>query len=343
MTRRNKLIAGILTAGAVLLVWFLLHPPGSDPERQREGLLAQLPADATSVAYLDLNDLRGSAFLSKLLAWAPQPPSDEEYTKFVRATGFDYERDLDRVAMAFSGTQQNPKTMAIAEGRFDQKKIEEYSAHFGTLKTASGKTIYAVSLSNPPRTTYFTFLHGNQVAICNDASCFFQPSTRSTNATEWKDHFARLAGTPVFALLRQDSPFLMELSERGPGGWRSPQLATLLGQLQWISIAAKPDGEQLRVVAEGESSNETTIRQLRDMLAGLLVLAQAGLEDPKASKQLDPRLHDAYQTLLKAAEVQKQDRGNTQSVRLILEITPELLESAHGAVAADPPAAPIRK
>jgi len=95
-------------------------------------------------------------------------------------------------------------------------------------------------------------------------------------------------------------------------------------------------------VAEGESSNETTIRQLNDMLGGLLILAQAGLDDPKASKQLDPDLREAYRTLLKTAEVQKQDRGTSQSVRLILEITPQLLESARGAMAADPPA-PARK
>jgi len=339
MANRKILITGILILALALATWFWFHTPSNDPDHQREELLSQLPGDATSVVYLDLKDLRSSVFLAKLLAWAPQPPTDEEYAKFVQATGFDYERDLDRVVIAFSGTPQNPKTMAVAEGRFDQKKMENYSAHFGTLKTAAGKTIYAVTLSNPPRTAYFTFLRSNRVAICNDASCFFQPSAKSTSAEEWREHFLRLAGTPVFGLMRQDSGLLSALSQSSPGGWRSPQLATLLGQLQWVSIGAKPDGEQLRVVAEGESTNETTIRQLNDMLGGLLILAQAGMDDPKASKQLDPKLRDSYRTLLKTAEVQKQDRGTSQSVRLILEITPELLESAHGAVAAAPPAA----
>jgi hypothetical protein len=41
--------------------------------------------------------------------------------------------------------------------------------------------------------------------------------------------------------------------------------------------------------------------------------------------------------LLKSAEVQKLDRGTSKSVRLIFEITPELLESAKTAAAADPP------
>jgi hypothetical protein len=256
----------------------------------------------------------------------------------VQATGFDYERDLDRVGVSFSGSAQSPKTMAVAAGRFDRKKIESYSAHFGTLKTANGKTIYAVNLSSPARTAYFTFLRDDEVAICNDASCFFQASGRSMNSEEWREHFLRMAGTPVFAVMRQDSQLLTALSQRTPGGYRSPQLAALLGQLQWVSVGAKPEGDELRVVADGETSNEMVIRQLNDMFSGLLILAQAGLDDPKSRKQLDPKLREAYAGLLKSAEVQKLDRGTSKSVRLIFEITPQLLESAKDSSATDPPA-----
>jgi hypothetical protein len=338
MLIRNKLVVGLLIlAVACVSGWLYFHSHGRDAESAREELLRNLPADSTSVVYLDLQELRSSVFLSQILAWAPRPQMEEEYGKFVQATGFDYERDLGRVGIAFSGSAQSPKTMAVAEGKFDRKKIESYSAHFGTLKTANGKTIYAVSLSNPPRTAYFTFLRDDQVAICNDASCFFQASGRSLNSEEWREHFLRMAGTPLFAVMRQDSQLLTGLSQRTPGGYRSPQLATLLGQLQWVSVGAKPEGDQLRVVAEGETSNETVVRQLNDMFSGLLILAQAGLDDPKSRKQLDPKLREAYAGLLKSAEVQKLDRGTSKSVRLIFEITPQLLESAKSASAADPP------
>jgi len=342
MLNRKKLVAGVLMLGAVLVFgWLYFHSRGRDPQAAREELLSHLPAESTSVVYIDVQKLRASAFLSQLLSWAPRPQTEEEYGKFVRATGFDYERDLDRVGISFSGSAQSPKTMAVAEGRFDRKKIETYSAHLGTLHTANGEIIYAASLSNPPRTAYFTFLRDDQVAVCNDASCFFQASGKSTNSEEWREHFLRMAGTPLFAVMRQDSQLLTALSQRTPGGYRSPQLATLLGQLQWISIGAKPEGEQLRVVADGETSNDTVIRQLNDMFSGLLILAQAGLDDPKSRKQLDPKLRDAYAGLLKSAEVQKLDRGTSKSVRLIFEITPALLESAKSAAAADPPEKPL--
>jgi len=338
MLIRNKLVVGLLIlAVACVSGWLYFHSHGRDAQSAREDLLSNLPADSTSVVYLDLQELRSSVFLSQILAWAPRPQMEEEYGKFVQATGFDYERDLGRVGIAFSGSAQSPKTMAVAVGKFDRKKIESYSAHFGTLKTANGKTIYAVSLSNPPRTAYFTFLRDDQVAICNDASCFFQASGRSLNSEEWREHFLRMAGTPLFAVMRQDSQLLTGLSQRTPGGYRSPQLATLLGQLQWVSLGAKPEGDQLRVVADGETSNETVARQLNDMFGGLLILAQAGLDDPKSRKQLDPKLREAYAGLLKSAEVQKLDRGTSKSVRLIFEITPQLLESAKSASAADPP------
>jgi len=318
--------------------WLYFHSHGHDSQSAREDLLSRLPAESTSVVYVDFQDLRTSAFLAQILAWTPRPQTEDEYAKFVQATGFDYERDLDRVGISFSGSSQNPKTMAVAEGRFDRKKIAAYSAQFGTLRTANGKTIYAVSLNSPPRTAYFTFLRDNQVAICNDASCFFQASAKSMNSEEWREHFLRMAGTPLFAVMRQDSQLLTELSQRAPGGYRSPQLATLLGQLQWISVGAKPDGDQLRVVADGETSNDTVVRQLNDMFSGLLILAQAGLDDSKSRKQLDPKLREAYAGLLKSAEVQKQDRGTSKSVRLIFEITPQLLEAAKTAsTAADPP------
>lgn len=337
MPNRRKLLAGSLAVVALLIAGWLYFRSQGGNSGAGEDLLSRLPGDSTSVIYVDLKELRTSPFFLQLLAWAPAPPADEEYAKFVQATGFDYERDLDRLGISFSGTAQNPKTTAVAEGRFDRKKVESYSARFGTLKTAAGKTIYAVPLSKPVRTVYFTFLRDNQVVLCSDASCFFQVSTKNADDEEWREHFLRLAGTPLFGVMRQDSQLLVALSQKGPGGWRSPQLATLLGQLQWVSVSAKPDGEQMRVVADGESPNELTIRQLSDMLGGLLILAQAGVDDPKARKQMEPKLRDAYLALLKSAEVEKLDRGNSKSVRLVFEITPQLLESAHTASAADPP------
>src|SRR5262249_6420751 len=90
------------------------------------------------------------------------------------------------------------------------------------------------------------------------------------------------------------------------------------------------------VIAEGECTTEATTRQLADVLNGIVVLADAGLNDAKTRQQLDPALRAAYLELLKSADVSKIDRGDTKSVRLAFEITPAFLDAAGRSPAASP-------
>jgi len=81
------------------------------------------------------------------------------------------------------------------------------------------------------------------------------------------------------------------LSQRTPGGYRSPQLATLLGQLQWVSVGAKP-----KAPTGGGGRRRDFERNagaaIENMPQRLLILAQAGVDDPKSRKQLDPKLRE---------------------------------------------------
>jgi hypothetical protein len=148
---------------------------------------------------------------------------------------------------------------------------------------------------------------------------------------DWRARFERLAGSPVFAAVRQDAAVGTALAAQAPSGLRSPQLSTLLDQLQWITLAGKPENDRLRVVAEGECTAEGTARQLVDLMNGVVILAQLGLNDAKTRQQLDPAAREAYLELLKSAEISKIDRGDTKSVRLVFDITPGFLEAARRA------------
>ena len=319
----------VVFAVAVAAMIGYLRWRSKDYDANRADLLSLMPPNGVAAGYIDLAQLRSSALLVQLLAWAPQQAPDTDYAQFIAATGFNYERDLDRMVVSIDRAPSGPTVFAIAEGRFDRKKIEEYGNHFGALKTEDGRTLYAVPVSGSAKKAYFTFLRDDRVAWANDSSYFFQqPSGAGTR--EWKEHFLRLAGTPVFVVLRQDAGAASALAA-APGGLRSPQLATLISQLEWISIAGKPEGTVLRVVIDGEALTENTVRQLRELLNGLVVIAQMGLNDPKTRKQLPSELREGYLDLLNTADVQQLDRGTSKSVRIVFDVTPKLLRGLHAA------------
>lgn len=336
MSKKKLLLIAVLLLSLIgsLLVWrsWTLR----DADAARTDMLSLLPTDGTAAGFLDLQQLRNSPFLAQVMSWAPRPTADSDYAQFMQATGFDYERDLDRVALSIHRQSQNLTVFALAEGSFDRKKIEAYASRFGSLKTADGRTLFAVPIGGSGRKAYFAFLRDDRIAWANDSTYFFQrPSNDSPQS--WRERFSRVAGTPLFVVLRQD-PFTASTLAQAPGAFRSPQLATLLSQLQWITISGKPDGNQLRVVIDGESITESTVHQLKEVLSGIIVLAQAGLNDAKTSKQLDPQLRQGYLDLLQSADIQQLDRGTSKSIRIVFEVPPKLLQAA-APPAADPHAA----
>jgi len=327
MVKRKHLVILVIALAIAFFFFFgYRHWHSADAVANRGDLLSLIPADANAVAFVDLHDLRSSPFFAQLMSLAPQPSLDNDYKQFVQATGFDYEHDLDCVALALNRQPQTSSIFAVAEGRFDRKKIEAYAAQFGSLKTAEGGTLFAIPMSNGFNSkAYFAFLRDDRVVWTNDSSYFFQRPL-SGSPQEWRDHFSRVAGTPIFVVMRQDSVPVSVLAQ-APGGFRSPQLATLLSQLQWISISGKPEGNALRVVADGESLTPATTHQLKDVLSGLVVLAQVGLSDAKTRQQLNPELRQGYLDLLQSAEIDEIDRGTSKSVRVMFEVSPKLLQA----------------
>ncbi len=335
--RKNKIAitAGVALAFFLLALFFAYrHLPPGESLGDREAMLSLMPDDASAVVFLDLAQLRDSPFLAELFRWAPKVAPDADYAQFLQATGFHYETDLDRLAVSINRQSQNVTAFAVADGTFDRKKIEAYGSRYGSLKTADGKTLFAVPLNGSSRKGFFTFLRNDRILWANDSSYFFHQA-QGTSSAQWREHFLRLAGTPAFAVLRQDSGAAAALAQ-GPSGLHSPQLAALLAQLQWISISARPEGNVLRVGMEGECLAESTEHQLKEMLSGMVLLAQMGLNDPKTRNQLAPAVRDGYLQLLQSADIQQVDRGTSKTVRVLFDVSPKLLEPPQGTTGADP-------
>ena len=304
----------------------------------REEMLSLMPTDASAVVFADFAELRQAPFVAQLYTWTPKPQADADYVQFVKETDFDYERDLDRITIAVEKRGQDSALFAIADGKFNRQKISAFALKDGAVLKTAGREIFSVPANGTTKKISFIFLRNDRIALTNDSNlaAFLDAQRRSEEVAEWRTRFERLAGSPLFAVIKQNAALGDVLTAHAPGGLRSPQLSTLIDQLQWITVAGKPDNDRLRVVAEGECLGENTVRQLTDVVNGVLILAEGGLNDAKTRQQLDPAMRVAYLELLKSADVSKIDRGDSKSVRLVFDLTPGFLEAARKA----PPAVP---
>jgi hypothetical protein len=350
MKKPSKFIFSAVAIFLVVLIIFAarswLTSRSSGVDEVLAALMDHAPTETSGILYVDVAQLRQSSFAQKLLAWAPKPQADAEYTRFIQDTGFNYERDLDRVAFSAARRGSESIWFAIADGTFDQKKIVAYLAKIATIQKHNGLDIYLIPASvstniAPDSATTnstasisapisVTFLRPGRIAVTNDVdlSALLAKTNPGGDLSQWHTRFTRLAGSPVFVVVRKDANTVNSLATQTPGGLQSPQLSALLAQLSWLTLAGQPQPDSLRLVAEGETSNDIISRQHADMLNGVIILAQAGLNDPKTRQQINPEARAAYLQLLKTADVTQIDRQETKAVRVVLEITPSLLNAA---------------
>jgi hypothetical protein len=327
--------AGLAAAFALaLLLYFFWYRYASPP---RTYLLSLMPDDAQAVLFVDLNDLRRAPIFIDLLAWAPSPDADPEYRQFVSDIGFDYEKDLSAIAIAFQKKGPQQTFFAVADGRFDQKRIKDYAAKTGSSQRSGTVEIFSIPINGSSLPLHFAFVRGGRMAISNrkDFASSLQAALARDAVTPesaaWRGRFERVAGSPLFSVIRGAA--LKEYLSSGapspglaPRGLSSPQLSSLLAQLEWITVAGKPEGDKLKVVADGESLEDANAKELADLLNGVALLARAGLSSARNQQQMAAPVRQSYLALLKSLEVTRIDRGETKSVRLMFDVTPALLK-----------------
>jgi hypothetical protein len=335
---KAQVVVALATAIGLAVLCLLAYFLGFYPAIPgRNDLLSLMPGDATTILFVDLAHLRREPFFADLLAWAPKPDGDQEYRQFVRDTGFDYERYLDRVAVGFEQHGAQKIFFGVGDGHFDKKKIKAYAAKNGAVQNSGGAEIFSLPIAGRSARLSFTFLRKGRIAFTNTSDfASWLHGAKAVDDAEWRERFARVAGSPVFAVLRNEAlkdAFGTEaasqgLAQRATGGLSSPQLSSLLAQLQWLTVAGKPESDKLRVALDAESLEDKNARQLADLLNGVVLLARAGLSNARGQQQLGAATRQSYLALLKSVEVSRIDRPDSKSVRLMFDVTPELLKSA---------------
>ncbi len=297
--------------------------PGTAPT-----ILSLLPPQAPYVIYADMQSLRSSSFLNRLIALIPTPNQDPDYLEFVRSTGFDYTRDLDRLAIAIYPTTPLPTVVILADGRFDQQKIASYALRTGKAEERDGHSTYVVPASTPGGEVSIRFISADRIQLVSHP----QGNTPATadasdpTAAAMKERINRVAGSPLFAVVRMDAvPKDVMI-----GSFRIDTITGSMQGVKWLTLSASPSQQNLNVALQGECESTLQATQLNLALGFLRTMARAYLSDKNARKQFTPQGADALTKLVKQADIST--TGNR--LQLAVSLSPEILDG----LAAPPPA-----
>ncbi|MGH9745187.1 MAG: hypothetical protein ACRD59_03620 [Candidatus Acidiferrales bacterium] len=324
----------LLVGGAALGVYFYrqhrsLPPIPGTAAKQAPDLLSQLPADAPAVGYIDvaaLRALQNSALAALLGLSSPGPEADREYAEFVRQTGFDYTRDLDKAAIAFwpqsfavapGGGIGDNRTLAVADGRFDHTKIEAYALRTGKIVPNTQPAVYEAP-GNPA--VWFEFLSDTRIALAsgkNAGGLLAGLSHPAARDAAMNARIERVAGAPIFAVARTD-----KLPESFYANFaNAPQLEKLARSVRSLSLAGKPDGGIIKTGLDAECDSPKSAAEISTLLDGFRMVASMALYDPKTLRQMTKEQAAFLKAFIRQLKVTREDRD----VRLRLDITPQML------------------
>jgi hypothetical protein len=289
--------------------------PGTAPT-----MLSLLPPEAPYVIYADVESLRSSAFLNRLISLVPAPNEDPEYAEFVRSTGFDYSRDLDRVAIAIFPTTPLPTVVTLAEGRFNQQKIIAYALRTGKAEESDGRAVYILPSSTPGGEVTVRFLAANRIALLSrpHGNVLTPMNTSDPTGAALKERITRVAGSPLFAVVRMDAV----PKDAAIGTFRIDAITNSMQGLRWLTLAVAPQGQDLRAVLEGECESALDATQMNLALGGLRIMARGFLSEPATRRQFTPQGADALTKLVKQADISAAGKR----VQLAVSLTPEILD-----------------
>lgn len=328
-TRRTLLIVAAVVAVLALAVFLRSKAP---PEA------ARLLPESEGIIYVDLRPIR--AFLHKDL----QPPHRApDYQQFVDATGIDWERDLDQVAISLhrmpnpNGPNGPVAYSMVLVGKITGQKLNQWlKAHATALESYAGKTIY--DIPSEGRTVRVAQIGYDMVAVSNT------PTPEQIHSIIDRHRTAALpfAGSTLLARHYHEIPLLalawgmgqigLPFSESGAIHILGFSLPLADNSTIIASVApALPVPNSLRLRVEELAPSDQVAASQAASLNMLLTLSR-GFTAPLAPDAAN----NALKELLRTAQItQRRDR-----VVVTATLTPSLLAQAFAEQSAPPETSP---
>ena len=329
-TKRAWIVVAVLVvliaAGAVVYFYRLRRPLPAASAGAEPDIMSQLPPGAPVVAYIDvaaLRKLQGSPLAAMLGLAGADPKEDRDYQDFVRGTGFDYTRDLDKVAIAIwptsipkpNGSLGENQAIAVADGRFDHDKIKAYALRNGKAGMWMTKSFYTVP-GDPP--VSFSFLSPTRIEMVDTLGMpFVVPTADAKEIDAMKARINRVAGAPIFAVAQTD----MLPRSFYDNFKNAPQLEALARSIKGLTFAGQPQGNRIDLALDAECDSLAHAAEIATLLDGFRMFGAVALSDPKTLRQMTAEQAAFLTTLASQVKVTHQDRW----VRMTLGVTPEML------------------
>jgi len=279
--------------------------------------LAYMPADATGVAFANVQEVMNSEFRQKLNQVVP---SGEGRDEFLDKTGIDIERDIDTVCAAVSLDQKD--AVVVVRGRFNNTQIESL------IRTEGGavedyKDVRVVTAGSTSSETDGDGAHRFAVAFLEPGLLAVGPTdgvkraidakVSGQNATTNSELMAFVndirSGQTAWAVSRFDA---VKQQAEIPD-----QILEHLPAVQWFALSTRINGGVTGSL-RADTTDEAAAENLRDVVRGGLAMGRlVSGEDPRMKLLLDSM----------------QLSGTGKTVTVSFHVSPEIVDVLAGIAA----------
>jgi hypothetical protein len=214
------------------------------------------PARPAILAFIDVGAIRDSGLLEKLAGSAAAEASD--YRTFVKNTGFDYKRDLDRVMV----NSANGSHYFLLQGRFDWDRLRSYARENG------GKCEgYDCSMrgSTPERMISFRKLASNTMALASGTS---EDAAKDIQRRGARRDFP-IPGEPLWVHVPSEA--LQSMTELPPG---MKLFVRALETAEQMLLTLGPTSETFNLTLDVTCRTEQDAAVMKAQFEGLTALVQ---------------------------------------------------------------------
>lgn len=308
----TSLLVLTIGLGTGLLAYYVGFPTGAFSRQGGPDELQFVPADASLVAFANVNDIMTSDLRQKVRALLPMKEDGQK--EFESQTGINIETDIDHVVAAVvpihdASAAVQGAAIVLARGRFDEVKIEalmrEHGAHAEQYRD---QRIVAAEQREGRPSLSLAFLEPGLVAVGSAALIHSAVDLKSGGASvTTNDDVMNLVreldsgnawAVGRFDVLASQAALPAHLSQNLPA-------------IQWFSASAQIDGG-VRGVIRVDTRDEEAANALRDVVRGFVALAK-----------LQVSSYPAFETVLRSLQLS----GTGKTVALSFEVPADVLDA----------------